>query len=60
MPKVSGKNLEECMENCMSDAKTKEEYPSTEKRRQVCYAACKSKYEPIDLKVLVDKYKDKE
>ena len=57
MPKVSGKNLEQCMENCMSDEKTKREYPDTDKRRQVCYAACKDKFE---VQILVDKYKNKE
>lgn len=40
MPKVGGRSLDQCMSMCMDDPKTKEEYPSIEKRQQVCYAAC--------------------
>lgn len=40
MPKVGGNTIEECMSICMSDPKTVEEYPNTEKRSEVCYAAC--------------------
>lgn len=40
MPKVGGRNLDQCMSMCMTDDKTVEEYPSIEERQQVCYAAC--------------------
>ena len=40
MPKVGGNTIQECMSICMSDPKTIEEYPNTEKRSEVCYAAC--------------------
>lgn len=40
MPKIGGNTIEECMGICMSDDKTVEEYPNSEKRSEVCYAAC--------------------
>jgi len=40
MPKVGGRNLDQCMSICMTDDKTVAEYPNTEERQQVCYAAC--------------------
>jgi hypothetical protein len=40
MPKVGGNTIEQCMEICMSDTKTIEEYPDPQKRSEVCYAAC--------------------
>jgi hypothetical protein len=44
MPKVEGGNLDRCMEICLGDDKLKDEYPSAEKRQDVCYAACAQKY----------------
>jgi hypothetical protein len=40
MPKVGGNTINECMSICMSDPKTIEEYPNTQRRTNVCYAAC--------------------
>lgn len=40
MPKVGGNTIQECMSICVGDSKTVEEYPDTEKRSEVCYAAC--------------------
>jgi hypothetical protein len=66
MPKIGGNTLEECMEICMSDPKTKSEYPDNSKRSQVCYAACArsqetdSKETELDLlKRLIKKYTNK-
>ena len=61
MPKVGGKNIESCMEICMTDPKTKEEYPDTDKRQDVCYAACNERFETNEELVarLVKKYKTK-
>lgn len=42
MPKVAGSSMDECMETCMSDPQTREEYPDSEKRREVCAGACSS------------------
>lgn len=66
MPKIGGSNIEDCMEICMSDEKTKDEYPDDEKRQEVCYAACsdnftayKNKsYKEYKLEKIVDKYKN--
>lgn len=41
MPKTGGETVDECMEICMSDPKLKEEEPDAEKRKSMCYAACK-------------------
>lgn len=63
MPKVGGGSVEKCMEICMGDEDTKKEYPSDEKRRDVCYAACNSKYiteSEYSVEELIEKYKIKE
>jgi plastocyanin len=40
MPKIGGNTIEECMEICMSDPKLREEVKDSEKRSEMCYAAC--------------------
>ena len=52
MPKVEGKNIDECMEICMEDPKYKKEVPNTKKRQAACYAAGKTKF-------LIEEYKTK-
>jgi hypothetical protein len=40
MPKVGGRNIDQCMSMCMEDLVTKEEYPDVDERQRICYAAC--------------------
>lgn len=44
MPKVGGRSLDQCMSMCMTDDKTKEEYPNIDDRQKVCYAACVDRF----------------
>jgi hypothetical protein len=52
MPKVGGNTIPQCMDICMSDPVTKQEYPDTEKRREVCYAACMQRLDNTPLEQL--------
>lgn len=58
MPKVGGKNIDECMEMCMSDEKFKNEESDAAKRRSVCYAACQNNFEDRNIEELIGAYKD--
>ena len=45
MPKVGGRNIDQCMSMCMDDPATVAEYPNTADRQRVCYAACSNRFE---------------
>lgn len=44
IPKVGGKNIDQCVSLCMDDPATIEEYPDTAERKKVCYAACSNRF----------------
>jgi hypothetical protein len=61
MPKVGGKNIDQCMSICMDDPKTKGEYPNVDDRQRVCYAACSDRFDSDEeaIEAIIEKWKEK-